>query len=91
MIAIEAHPLTQGYLARNIAMNAMAQATALHLALGAEPGTVTMSYTDANPGETHVGAGVAAGVAAGGAGPGKSAAVPRVTAAPMGDVVWFRA
>lgn len=68
VIAIEAHPLTHGYLARNIAMNGMAQATALHLALGAEPGTVAMRYTDANPGETHV--------AAGAAGPGKSAAVP---------------
>ncbi len=56
VVAVEAHPLTHDFLARNIAANGLAQASALQLALGAEAGMSAIAYTDANPGETHVAA-----------------------------------
>jgi FkbM family methyltransferase len=54
VVAFEAHPATFRYLAKNIALNRLDWATPLNLALGAGPGTVSMAYNVANPGETHV-------------------------------------
>jgi FkbM family methyltransferase len=57
VIAVEAHPRTHALLARNIAANGLDQAVALHTAIGDVPGELVMAFNEANPGETHVGAG----------------------------------
>ena len=54
VLAFEAHPLTFGYLARNITANGLVQAIPLHHALGAASGVLRLRYIAANPGETHV-------------------------------------
>lgn len=54
VIAFEAHPQTFGYLQRNVRRNVAAGVVAENLAVGAAPGTVTMTFQAGNPGETHV-------------------------------------
>lgn len=54
VVAFEAHPVTFGFLARNVAANGLANVTALNLDLGEAPGRIAMAFSPANPGETHV-------------------------------------
>ncbi|WP_376089741.1 FkbM family methyltransferase [Roseomonas sp. CCTCC AB2023176] len=56
VIAFEAHPRTYAYLRRNVEANALRQVVPVHMALGDGDGEVTMTFEDANPGETHVSA-----------------------------------
>lgn len=56
VIAIEAHPLTFALLQRNLALNGLAQAEAVQVAIGAAEGSIGIVYETRNPGETHVGA-----------------------------------
>ena len=58
VIAFEAHPLTFEYLTRSIAANTFTNVTALNKALGAEAGDAQIAFDAANPGQTHVGAGM---------------------------------
>jgi FkbM family methyltransferase len=57
VIAFEAHPLTFGLLKGNVEANGIANATVVNEALGEEPGRLRLSFTTANPGETHIAAG----------------------------------
>lgn len=57
VVAFEAHPVTFGFLSRNIAANGLANVTALNLALGEGPNRIAMAFSTANPGETHVATG----------------------------------
>ncbi|PWS39198.1 hypothetical protein DFH01_08170 [Falsiroseomonas bella] len=56
VVSFEAHPVTYRLLARNVAENGLANVLALNEALGEEAGTLTLAFTAANPGETHVAA-----------------------------------
>jgi FkbM family methyltransferase len=55
-VSFEAHPVTYRLLARNVAENGLANVIAVNEALGEAAGTLTLSFTAANPGETHVAA-----------------------------------
>jgi FkbM family methyltransferase len=55
VIAFEPHPVTYGYLSRNVEANGLSQVRALHLALGEAPGQIEI-VSVANPGENHVAA-----------------------------------
>jgi len=54
VVAIEAHPVTFGFLQRTIALNGFRNVTALNIAVGDTQGAVRVQYTPSNPGETHV-------------------------------------
>jgi FkbM family methyltransferase len=56
VVSFEAHPVTYRLLARNVAENGLANVAAVNEALGEAAGTLTLSFTEANPGETHVAA-----------------------------------
>ncbi len=57
IIAIEAHPFTYKYLLNNIKLNNLRNVTVLNVALGKEDGSIEMSYTKSNAGETHIAVG----------------------------------
>jgi FkbM family methyltransferase len=54
VVAIEPHPFIFGYLQRNITVNRLQNVFAVEVAVGAEPQTALMQYSEKNPGETHV-------------------------------------
>jgi FkbM family methyltransferase len=63
VIAFEAHPLTFALLKRNVEENRLSNVTVENRALGDTAGTLRLSFTAANPGETHVAGADEGGVA----------------------------
>jgi FkbM family methyltransferase len=54
VIAFEAHPLTSGILADNVALNRLTNVTVVAAALGDKAGELKITYARADPGSTHV-------------------------------------
>ena len=54
VLAVEAHPRTYRYLTQNIALNNLHNVTPVPVALGAQSGSITISFTESNAGETHI-------------------------------------